>query len=110
MTAYAIIPHDNELTTRDTRRRSPLRRRRRVDGGEAFDVGGVAWGHDDAAPAAAGEFEHGPDEAEGAGLVGEAADHFGAAAVLDEGAFEQVRGPDPLAVLRGPAQVRDERV
>src|SRR5919198_1013458 len=77
---------------------------------EAFDLGDAARGHHDAAPAAAGELEYGPDEAEGAGLAGEAADHLGAAADLDEGAFEKVRGPDPLAVLGRPAQVRDECV
>jgi hypothetical protein len=57
-----------------------------------------------------GEFEHGPDQAQGAGLAGEAADRLGAAADLDEGALEQVGAADPLAVLGGPAQVRDERV
>src|SRR5439155_2130854 len=36
----------------------------------------TARGHDDAAPAARGEFEHGPDQAEGGGLAGEAADHL----------------------------------
>src|ERR687891_733380 len=40
---------------------------------EAFDFGDAARGHDDAAPAAAGELEHGPDQAQGAGLAGEAA-------------------------------------
>ena len=55
---------------------------------EAFDLGDAARGHDDPAPAAAGELEHGPDQAQGAGLAGEAADHLGAAADLDEGALE----------------------
>src|SRR4051794_3803572 len=68
---------------------------------EAFDLGDAARGHDDAAPAAAGELEHGPDQAQGAGFAGEAADHLGAAADLDEGALEQVRAADPLAVLDG---------
>ena len=40
----------------------------------------------------------------------EAADHLGAPADLDEGALEQVRGPDPLAVLGGPAQGGDQGV
>ena len=77
---------------------------------EALDLANAARGHDHAAPAAAGELEHGPDEAERAGLAGEAADHLGAAADLDERALEQVRGPDSLAVLGRPAQMRDERV
>jgi hypothetical protein len=47
---------------------------------QAFDLGDAARGHDDAAPAAAGEFEHGSDQAQGAGLAGEAADHLGATA------------------------------
>src|SRR5215208_7283843 len=77
---------------------------------EAFDLGDGSRAHHDAAPAAAGELEHGPDQAERAGLAGEAADHLGAAADLDEGALEQVRAADPLAVLGRPAQMRDERV
>jgi hypothetical protein len=68
---------------------------------EAFDLGDAPGRHDDAAPAAAGEFEHGPDQAQGGGLAGEAADHLGAAADLDEGAFEQVGAADALAVLGG---------
>src|ERR671914_721171 len=61
---------------------------------EAFDLGDGLRGHDDAAPAAAGELEHGPDQAQGAGLAGEAADHLRAAADLDE------RAPDPLERIR----------
>src|SRR5687767_8173747 len=86
-----------------------------VDGGvpaaaEAFDLGDAAWRHDDAAPAAAGEFEDGPDQAERAGLAGEAPDHLGAATDFDEGPLEQIRTAYALAVLGRPAQVRDERV
>src|SRR5918999_5900615 len=61
---------------------------------EAFDLGDRSRGHDDAAPAAAGEYEHRPDQAQGAGLAGEAADHLRAAADLDE------RSPDPLERIR----------
>jgi hypothetical protein len=50
------------------------------------------------------------DQRQRRGLAGEAADHLGAPAHLDEGALEQVGGPDPLAVLGGPAQVRDQGV
>src|SRR4051812_3032268 len=49
-------------------------------------------------------------QAERAGLAGEAADELDAPADLDEGALEQVRAADPLAVLGRPAQVRDQRV
>src|SRR4051812_20345973 len=66
-------------------------RRAAVGAAEAFDLGDAAWGHDDAAPAAAGKLEHGPDEAERAGFAREAADHLGAAADFDEGALEQIR-------------------
>ena len=44
------------------------------------------------------------------GLAGEPADDLGASADLDERSLQEVRGPDPLAVLGRPAQVRDERV
>jgi hypothetical protein len=57
---------------------------------ETLDPGDGLGGDDDAAPAAAGEFEHGPDQRQGRGLAGEAADHLGAAADLDEGALERV--------------------
>ncbi len=38
---------------------------------EALDLGNRLRGHGDAAPAAAGELEHGPDQAEGRRLAGE---------------------------------------
>ena len=64
----------------------------------------------DAVGAGDDEVEHRPAEGEAAGLAGEAADHLGAPADLDEGALEQVRGPDPVVVLGRPAQVREDRV
>jgi hypothetical protein len=42
--------------------------------------------------------------------AGEPADHLGAPADLDERALQKVRGPDPFAVLGGPAQMRHQRV
>src|SRR3954468_18999586 len=75
---------------------------------EAFDLGDAARGQNAAAPAAARELEHGPDEAEGAGLAGETARSPWCAGGLDEGAFEQVRGADLLAMFGRPAQVRDQ--
>jgi len=44
------------------------------------------------------------------GLPGKPADHLGAPADLDERALQEIRSPDPLAVLGRPAQMRDERV
>ena len=41
--------------------------------------------HGQAAPAAGGAVQHGPDQAEATGLAGEAADDLGAAAGLAEG-------------------------
>jgi len=64
----------------------------------------------DAAPAAAGELEHGPDQAERRGLAGEAADHLRPPPDPDEGALEQVGAARLLAVLVGEAQMDNERV
>src|SRR4051795_5703786 len=83
---------------------------RSLSAAEAFDLGDAARGHDDAAPAAAGELEHGPDQAQRAGLAGEAPDHLRAAPNFDEGALEQIRSADPLAVLARPAQMRDQGI
>jgi hypothetical protein len=44
------------------------------------------------------------------GLPGTPADHLGAPADLDERALQEIRSPDPLAVLGRPAQMRGERV
>src|SRR6266542_6213045 len=77
---------------------------------EPLDLRDRLWRHRHAAPAAAGELEHGPDEAERRGLAREAADHLRPPPDLDEGALEQVRAPDPLAVLVGEAKMADERV
>src|SRR3954447_14614780 len=74
---------------------------RSLSAAEAFDLGDGARGHDDAAPAAAGELEHGPDQAERAGLAGEAPDHLRAAPNFDEGALEQIRTADAFAMLVG---------
>src|SRR5207247_9844906 len=77
---------------------------------QPFDLGDCAWCHDDAAPAARGEFEHGPDQAECRRLAGEAADDLRPPPDFDERALEQIRRADPLAVRDGEAQVADERV
>jgi hypothetical protein len=49
---------------------------------------GSGGGDGDAAPAAGGPVEHGPDQAGAAGLAGEPADDLDAAAGLAEGAFD----------------------
>src|SRR3954469_22066275 len=43
---------------------------RLLSAAKAFDLGDAARGHDDAAPAAAGELQDGPDQAQGAGFAG----------------------------------------
>ena len=77
---------------------------------DTFDLRDGLGGHRDAAPAAAGELQHGPDQRQRAGLAGQAADDLGAAADLDERALQQVRAAGALAVLQREAQVRDELV
>ena len=51
-------------------------------------------GHVQAAPAAGGPVQDGPDEGEAAGLAGEPADDLGPAAGLAEGALDEVGVPD----------------
>ena len=62
-------------------------------------------GHGQAAPAAGGPVEHGPDQGEAAGLAGEPADDLDPAAGLAEGALDEVGVPDALVVLGGEPQV-----
>ena len=50
------------------------------------------------------------DQGERGGLAREAADHLRPSPNLDEGALEQVRVPDPFAVLVGEAKMDDDRV
>src|SRR5437762_3294415 len=61
--------------------------------------------HGQAAPAAGGPVQHGPDQAQAAGLAGEPADDLSAAAGLAEGPLDEVRMPDPVVVLGGEPQV-----
>src|SRR6516162_9064530 len=62
-------------------------------------------GHGQAAPAAGGAVQHGPDQGEAGGLAGEPADDLGAAAGLAEGPLDEVGVPDPVVVLGGEPQV-----
>ncbi len=57
------------------------------------------------APAAGGAVEHGPHQAEAAGLAGQPADDLHPPAGLAEGAFDEVGVPDPLMVLDGQTQI-----
>lgn len=62
-------------------------------------------GHGQAAPAAGGPVEDGPDQGEAGGLAGQAADDLGAAAGLAEGPLDEVGMPDAVVVLSGEPQV-----
>src|SRR6266699_3617097 len=62
-------------------------------------------GHGQAAPAAGGTVQDGPDQAQAGGLAGQAADDLGAAAGLAEGPLDEVRMPDPVVVPGGEPQV-----
>jgi hypothetical protein len=55
---------------------------------EALDLRDGLGCHDHAAPAAARELEHRPDQRQRRGLAREATDHLGAPADLDERALE----------------------
>src|SRR5215475_7184734 len=63
------------------------------------------WGHGQAASAAGGPVEHGPDQGEAAGLAGQPADDLDAAAGLAEGSLDEVGMPDALVVVRREPQV-----
>ena len=67
-------------------------------------------GHGQAAPAAGGPVQYGPDQGEAAGLAGEPADDLDPAAGLAEGALDEVGVPDALVVLGGEAQVGGQAV
>ena len=58
-----------------------------------------------AAPAAGGSVQDGPDEVEAAGLAGEPADDLDPAAGLAEGPLDEVGVPDPLVMLGREPQV-----
>jgi hypothetical protein len=64
-------------------------------------ISATARHHHYTAPAARGELEYGPDQAERRGLAGEAGDHLHSPPDLDEAAVEQVGAADPLAVEGG---------
>src|SRR5262249_54903828 len=62
-------------------------------------------GHGQAAPAAGGPVENGPDQGEAAGLAGEPADDLDPSAGLAEGPLDEVGVPDTVVVPGGEPQV-----
>src|SRR6266487_4442941 len=66
---------------------------------QVLELAQSGGGHGEAAPAAGGPVQHGPDQGEAAGLAGEPADDLGAAPRLAEGALDEVGVPDPVVVL-----------
>src|ERR1035441_5906333 len=71
---------------------------------EVLQLAGAVAGGGQAAPAAGGPVQDGPDEVEAAGLAGEPADDLDAAAGLAEGPLD-VGVPDPLVMLGREPQV-----
>jgi hypothetical protein len=55
---------------------------------QVLELAEPGGGHGEAAPAAGGPVEHGPDQGEAAGLAGEPADDLGAAPGLAEGSLD----------------------
>src|SRR5450755_3355537 len=72
---------------------------------EVLELAGAVAGGGQAAPAAGGPVQDGPDEVEAAGLPREPADDLDAAAGFAEGALDEVGVPDPLVMLGGEPQV-----
>src|SRR6266853_3351390 len=79
----------------------------RIEQGAAqvLELAQPGGGHGEAAPAAGGPVEDGPDQGEAAGLAGEPADDLDPAAGLAKGALNEVGVPDPAVVLGGEPQV-----
>src|SRR5260370_13126712 len=71
---------------------------------QVLELAQPGGGHREAAPAAGGPVQDGPDQGEAAGLAGEPADDLDPAAGLAEGALDEVGVPDPAVVLRGEPQ------
>src|SRR5258707_13904208 len=72
---------------------------------QVLELAQPGGGHGEAAPAAGGAVQDGPDQGEAAGLAGEPADDLDPAAGLAEGSFDEVGGPGPIVVLGGGPQV-----
>src|SRR5712691_12979823 len=72
---------------------------------QVLELAQPGGGHGEAAPAAGGPVEDGPDQGEAAGLAGEPADDLDPAAGLAEGSLDEVGVPDAVVVLGGEPQV-----
>src|SRR5260221_12272897 len=72
---------------------------------QVLELAQPGGGHGEAAPAAGGAVEHGPDQGEAAGLAGEPADDLDPAAGLAERSLDEVGVPDAVVVLGGEPQV-----
>src|SRR5258708_8979557 len=72
---------------------------------QVLELAQSGGGHGEAAPAAGGAVQDGPDQGEAAGLAGEPADDLDPAAGLAERSLDEVGVPDPVVVLGGEPQV-----
>src|SRR5258708_15287318 len=72
---------------------------------QVLELAQSGGGHGEAAPAAGGAVQDGPDQGEAAGLAGEPADDLDPAAGLAERSLDEVGVPDPVVVLGGGPQV-----
>ena len=68
---------------------------------QVLELAQSGGGHGEAAPAAGGPVQDGPDQGEAAGLAGEPADDLDPAAGLAEGPLDEVGVSDTMLVLSG---------
>src|SRR5712692_518498 len=69
---------------------------------QVLELAQPGGGHREAAPAAGGPVQDGPDQGEAAGLAGEPADDLDPAAGLAEGSFDEVGMPDAVGLRDYP--------
>src|SRR6516162_11923173 len=72
---------------------------------QVLELAQSGGGHGESAPAAGCAVEHGPRDAETAGLAREAADNLCATAGFAEGAFDEVRVPDAVMMFGREPQI-----
>src|SRR6476661_10328271 len=72
---------------------------------EVLKLAQSGGGHGQSAPAARCTVEHGPDDADAAGLTGKSADNLCAATGFAEGALDEVRMPDAVMMLGRKPQI-----
>src|SRR5258707_12626995 len=75
---------------------------------QVLELAQSGGGHGEAAPAAGGAVQDGPDQGEAAGLAGEPADDLDPAAGLAERSLDEVGVPDPGVGLVGEPQGRGQ--